>query len=88
MKDSTLAEAVDDFIACVAKEIPTLLPTPARATRSDQQVTILASAPRCSLRVAKLPPKFDLYGQPLIASSSTTHRAHLTISIAGKGLGG
>lgn len=71
-KAASLSEAVEDYIAGVAKDIPAVLPTPAKSSRRAQNVPV--STPRCSRRVAKLPPEFDRFGQPYTASSANASR--------------
>lgn len=56
---ATLAEASDEFIGSIAQDLRTVLPTPARPALRDRQITNFVPAPRCSCRIAKLPPKFD-----------------------------
>lgn len=77
-KAASLAEAAEDYINYVAVEIPTVLLTPMGLSRRAQNVPI--SAPRCSRRVAKLPPEFDLQGRPLVASSVNAPNGKLRVA--------
>lgn len=69
---ASLADAADDYINCVAVEVLPVLPTPAMPPRRSQNVPV--SAPRCSRRVARLPPEFDLQGKPLACNPAVAPR--------------
>lgn len=66
---ATLAEATDDFIDCIAHDLPTVLPTPAKPARRGRQPASSVPAPRCSRRIAKLPPEFDFQAKSSVAQA-------------------
>lgn len=66
---ATLAEATEDFIDCIAKELPVVLPTPARPAGRGRGAPGSVPAPRCSRRIAKLPPEFDFQAKSSVAQA-------------------